>query len=49
MVGADTYIISSRIDWAPYYEYAIKAVMDGTEIATDWTALWPPAPWFWKS
>ena len=36
-VGADTYIISSRIDWAPYYEYAIKAVMDGTEIATDWT------------
>ena len=36
-VGADTYIISSRIDWAPYYEHAIKAVMDGTEIATDWT------------
>ena len=36
-VGADTYIISSRIDWAPYYEYAIKAVMDGTAIATDWT------------
>ena len=35
--GPDTYIISSRIDWAPYYEYAIKAVMDGTEIATDWT------------
>ena len=36
-VGADTYIISSRIDWAPYYEYAIKAVMDGTEIPTDTT------------
>ena len=36
-VGKDTYIISSRIDWAPYYEYAIKAVMDGSEIATDWT------------
>ena len=35
--GPDTYIISSRIDWAPYYEYAIKAVMDGTEIDTDWT------------
>ena len=33
----NTYIISSRIDWAPYYEYAIKAVMDGTEIDTDWT------------
>ena len=36
-VGADTYIISSRIDWAPYYEYAIKAVMNGTAIDTDWT------------
>ena len=35
-VGADTYIISSRIDWAPYYEYAIKAVMDGTAIDADW-------------
>ncbi len=33
----NTYIISSRIDWAPYYEYAIKAVMDGTAIDTDWT------------
>ena len=33
----NTYIISSRIDWAPYYEYAIKAVMDGTEIPADWT------------
>ena len=33
----NTYIISSRINWAPYYEYAIKAVMDGTAIDTDWT------------
>ena len=33
----NTYIISSRIDWAPYYEYAIKAVMDGTAIDADWT------------
>ena len=33
----NTYIISSRINWAPYYEYAIKAVMDGTEIPADWT------------
>ena len=32
-----TYIISSRINWAPYYEYAIKAVMDGTAIDADWT------------
>ncbi len=33
----NTYIISSRINWAPYYEYAIKAVMDGTTIDVDWT------------
>ena len=36
-VGPNTYIISSRIDWAPYYEYAIKAVMEGKTIDTDWT------------
>ena len=33
----NTFIISSRINWAPYYEYAIKAAMDGTAIDTDWT------------
>ena len=33
----NTFIVSSRIDWAPYYEYAIKAVMDGKTIDTDWT------------
>ena len=33
----NTFIVSSRIDWAPYYEYAIKAVMDGTTIDADWT------------
>ena len=36
-VGPNTYIISSRINWAPYYEYAIQSVIDGTEIAADWT------------
>ena len=36
-VAPNTFIISSRIDWAPYYEYAIKAIMEGTEIAADWT------------
>ncbi|MBQ2545839.1 MAG: hypothetical protein II557_06070 [Clostridia bacterium] len=30
-------IVSSRIDWAPYYEYAIKAAMAGEAIDTDWT------------
>ena len=33
----NTYIISSRIDWAPYYEYAIKAAMNGEAIDADWT------------
>lgn len=33
----NTYIVSSRIDWAPYYEYAISAVMNGTSIDADWT------------
>ena len=32
----NTFIVSSRIDWAPYYEMCIKAVMDGTEIPADW-------------
>ena len=33
----NTFIVSSRINWAPYYEYAIQAVIDGAEIAADWT------------
>ena len=33
----NTFIVSSRINWAPYYEYAIKAVMNGEKIDTDWT------------
>ena len=33
----NTYIVSSRIDWAPYYEYAISAVMNGEAIDADWT------------
>ena len=36
-VGPNTYIISSRIDWTPYYIYAIKACMNGEAIDTDWT------------
>ncbi len=35
--GPNTYLVSSRIDWEPYYEYAIKATMEGTPIDTDWT------------
>lgn len=33
----NTYIISSRINWVPYYKYAIQAVIDGSSIDTDWT------------
>jgi basic membrane protein A len=33
----NTFIVSSRINWAPYYEYAIQAVIDGKTIDTDWT------------
>jgi basic membrane protein A len=36
-VGENTYIISSRIDWTPYYVYAITACMNGEAIDTDWT------------
>ena len=33
----NTFIVSSRIDWEPYYEYAITAAMNGDPIDTDWT------------
>ena len=33
----NTYLVSSRIDWAPYYKYAITAAMNGEAIDTDWT------------
>jgi basic membrane protein A len=33
----NTFLVSSRIDWAPYFEYAIQCVIDGVEIDTDWT------------
>lgn len=32
----DTYIISSRINWAPYMKYIIECVQNGEAIATDW-------------
>jgi basic membrane protein A len=33
----NTFIVSSRIDWTPYYKYAIGAVMKGESIDADWT------------
>ncbi len=33
----NTFIVSSRINWAPYYEYIITAVAKGEKIDADWT------------
>ena len=33
----NTYIISSKINWAPYFEYAIKCAVAGEPIPADWT------------
>lgn len=33
----NTFIISSKIDWTPYFEYICNAAMQGKEIDTDWT------------
>ncbi|MBQ8093940.1 MAG: BMP family ABC transporter substrate-binding protein [Clostridia bacterium] len=33
----NTFIVSSRINWAPYFEYMINATINGEAIAVDWT------------
>ncbi len=33
----DTFIVSSRIDWAPYFKYLINSVVKGEQVAYDWT------------
>ena len=33
----NTFIVSSRIDWTPYYVYAITAAANGEAIDADWT------------
>ena len=33
----ETFLVSSKIDWAPYFEYIIGQVADKKEIDTDWT------------
>ena len=33
----NTFIVSSRIDWTPYFKYMIESVQNGTAIAADWT------------
>lgn len=32
----DTFIVSSRINWAPYYEYLIASVVKGEKVKKDW-------------
>ena len=32
-----TFLVSSRINWAPYYEFIIDCVKNGKEIPADWT------------
>ena len=33
----NTFIVSSRIDWTPYFKYMIECVQNGTAIDADWT------------
>ena len=33
----NTFIVSSKINWAPYFEYIINCVTEGKDIDTDWT------------
>lgn len=33
----NTFIVSSKIDWRPYFEYIIRCVRSGNSIDTDWT------------
>ena len=36
-VAPNTFIVSSRIDWAPYMTFCIESIQNGTEIPADWT------------
>ena len=32
----NTFLVSSKINWAPYFEYALTSIANGTPIDTDW-------------
>ena len=34
--GETTFIVSSAINWAPYFQYIIETVVKGEQIASDW-------------
>ncbi len=35
--GKDTWMVSSAINWAPYFQYIIEQTVKGEAIVTDWT------------
>ena len=35
--GKNTFVIASRIDWVPYFEYMLDCVINGKDIDDDWT------------
>ncbi len=35
--GKNTFVIASRIDWVPYFEYMLDCVLNDKDIDTDWT------------
>ena len=35
--GTNTFVIASRIDWVPYFEYMLDCVINGKDIQADWT------------
>lgn len=36
VVAPNSALTSATINWGPYYTYAVKSVVDGTSIVTDW-------------
>lgn len=39
-VAPEASLLSTRIDWSPYFQYAIKAVVNGEKFDKDWTGGW---------
>ena len=39
-VAPEASLLSTRIDWSPYFQYAIKAVANGEKFDKDWTGGW---------
>lgn len=37
-VAPEASLVSTRIDWSPYFQYAIKSVVNGETFDKDWTA-----------